>query len=62
MIPSPRPGINPQNPLPQTRPAMARAREKSMLVDLGLWALIHEQWCMVSAITALVQSRGLGHE
>jgi hypothetical protein len=38
------------------------AAEKAHLVDLGIWAVNHDQMAMVWAIIQLIRSRGLAHE
>jgi hypothetical protein len=66
MIAHPEPPSNSENPehrLPWTSPTAAQPqREKEILVDLGLWAINHDQWSMASAVDCLVQSRWMAHE
>jgi hypothetical protein len=35
---------------------------KSLLVDLGVWALATERWWLVMVVTAAMQWEGLRHE
>jgi hypothetical protein len=48
-----------KTPVPFASPAITPAQRKARLVDLGLWAINHEQWGIVHAITAILARGGL---